>query len=83
MAPAHIPVFLSHKPGTENGLFRVVVLRLAWVPSDPESQQSQNPRSFNFSDTYAGKLVRFAHENLVPKTKQYRDSRLATLISNL
>ena len=30
MAPAQIPVFLSQKPSTENGQFRVVALRLAW-----------------------------------------------------
>ena len=33
MAPAQIPVFLSQKPITENGQFRVVVLRLAWLLS--------------------------------------------------
>ena len=30
MVPAQIPVFLSQKPSTENGQFRVVTLRLAW-----------------------------------------------------
>ena len=30
MAPAHVMVFLSQKHSTENGQFRVVVLRLAW-----------------------------------------------------
>ena len=29
MAPAQIPVFLSQKPSTEDGQFRVVVLRVA------------------------------------------------------
>ena len=32
MVPAQIPVFLSKKPSTENGQFRVVALRLAWIP---------------------------------------------------
>ena len=31
MAPAQTTVFLFQKPSTENGKFRVVVLRLAWV----------------------------------------------------
>ena len=31
MAPAQIPLFLSQKPIAENGQFRVVVLRLAWL----------------------------------------------------
>ena len=31
MAPAQIPVFLSQKPSTEDGQFRVGVLRLAWA----------------------------------------------------
>ena len=28
---AHIPLFSSQKPSTENGQFRVVALRLAWL----------------------------------------------------
>ena len=30
MAPAHIPVFLSQKPSTENGINRPAVLFSAW-----------------------------------------------------
>ena len=31
MAPAHIPVFLSQKPSTEDGINRSAILFLAWI----------------------------------------------------
>ena len=31
MAPAQVPVFLSQKPSTDDGQFRVAGLRLAWL----------------------------------------------------
>ena len=31
MTPAHIAVFLSHKPSTENGILRPTILFLAWL----------------------------------------------------
>ena len=36
MAPVHVMVFLSHKPSTENGKYRVAVLVLAWPPNSAD-----------------------------------------------
>ena len=46
MAPAQIPVSLSQKPSTDNGQFRVVALRLAWIP---QTHCAQNPRIFDLA----------------------------------
>ena len=32
MAPAQIPVLLTQKPSTENGIYRATILFLAWIP---------------------------------------------------
>ena len=41
MAPAQIPVFLSQKPSTENGQFRVAELRLAWTRAKLQTKAFQ------------------------------------------
>ena len=49
MAPARVLVFLSQKPSTENGQFRVVALRLAWVlRSNDGTRVPHSGEAFNF-----------------------------------
>ena len=43
MAPAHIPMFLSQKPSTENGVNRPAILFLAWTPCSAH-QEHRNIR---------------------------------------
>ena len=43
MTPAHIAVFLSHKPSTENGIVRPAILFLAWAASRANSLTRSSP----------------------------------------
>ena len=59
MAPAQIPVIYYQKPSTENGLFRVVVVRLAWGPHalTPNEYAAHSATHTGAPATYVGRHV--------------------------
>ena len=47
MAPAQIPVFLSQKPSTKNGIIRAAILFLAWTRKCARCQPGRRAVSFS------------------------------------